>query len=94
MTIALTRAPSPRIADCELTFLGRRAVDFERARLQHEEYVSALARHGVRVLEVDAAPDQPDGVFVEDCAVVVDELTCCSILLGESDRAQAPLAGA
>lgn len=73
-TIALTRAVSPRIAECELTFRKRESIDAERAAREHEEYERRLEEHGWSVVRADAEPDLPDSVFVEDGAVVLDEI--------------------
>jgi dimethylargininase len=72
--IALTRAVSPRLAACELLELERVPIDAGRAVAQHRRYVAALARLGARVEELTALPEHPDGVFVEDTAVVLPEL--------------------
>ena len=74
MKIAITRAVSPRFADCELTHTDRQPIDYGLAVEQHAFYEKALASLGCSVVRVDAAPELPDGVFVEDCAVVFDEL--------------------
>lgn len=74
MLIALTRPPSPRLAECELTHLPRVPIDVDRAATQHRRYGEALARLGCDVRELPATPDLPDGVFVEDRAVVLDEV--------------------
>jgi dimethylargininase len=72
--IALVRAVSDSIVDCELTHLERTSIDAARARDQHAEYCAALRAAGCEVVEVPALHDHPDAVFVEDCAVVVDGL--------------------
>ena len=74
MAIALTRALSPRIAECELTYLDREPVDYVRAAAQHDAYERLLEKHGCTLVHVDPAPEHADGVFVEDAAVVVDEV--------------------
>lgn len=74
VSIALTRAVSPRISECELTYLDREAIDYARAAAQHDEYERMLERHGCTIVHVAAAPDHPDGVFVEDAAIVLDEV--------------------
>lgn len=74
MPIALTRAVSPRIAECELTHLEREPIDAERARAQHEAYEAALRRLGYQIRRVAPEPEHPDGVFIEDTAVVLEEL--------------------
>ncbi len=74
MTLALTRAVSEAIARCELTHLAREPIDLARARAQHEAYEDALRRAGCFVTRLPEEPELPDAVFVEDLAVVLDEL--------------------
>jgi dimethylargininase len=74
MQIALTRSLSPRILECELSFLDRRPIDLARATAQHDSYERCLETLGCRVVQLEPAPDCPDGVFVEDAAVVFDAL--------------------
>lgn len=74
MITALTRAPGPELDRCELTHLSRQPIDAGRARAQHRAYQAALRSAGVRVIELPADPALPDGVFVEDTAVVLDEV--------------------
>ncbi len=74
MLIALTRDVSPTIVSCELTHLERAPIDVELARAQHRAYEDALAEAGCTILRVDPAPGLPDAVFVEDAAVVFDEV--------------------
>ena len=45
-----------------------------RAELQHAGYERTLSRLGARVVRLPAAPELPDAVFVEDTALVLDEL--------------------
>ena len=73
-TAALVRAPSPALADGQVTFLDRRAVDVEVARTQHAGYVRTLRSAGVEIVEAPPAPEHPDAVFVEDAVVAVDTL--------------------
>jgi dimethylargininase len=46
-------------------------IDPEAALAQHEAYISALESLGVDVHVLPSEPDYPDGVFVEDTAVVL-----------------------
>ena len=71
---ALTRGVSPSIIHCELTHLERSAIDVDLAAEQHRVYEALLAECGCRILRLAEEPDLPDSVFVEDTAVVVDEL--------------------
>jgi dimethylargininase len=71
---AITRAVSPGLADCELTYLARQKIDVAKAIEQHLGYEEFLERLGVRVIRLPAEPNLPDSVFVEDAAIVLDEL--------------------
>jgi dimethylargininase len=68
---ALVRRPSPRLAEGIVTHVERAPVDYRRALDQWEGYVAALRDHGWAIVEADPADDCPDGVFVEDAAVVL-----------------------
>lgn len=72
--IAYTRAVSPSLADCELTHLAREPLDVAAAIAEHEQYEAVLRQLGARVERLPAAPHLPDAVFVEDAAVVLDEV--------------------
>jgi len=72
--IALTRAVSDAIDDCELTHVTREPIDLALARAQHRDYERALEAAGCEIVRVTPAPDLPDAVFVEDAAIVVDEV--------------------
>ena len=74
MLVALTRAVSPALERCELTHLPRQPIDPARAQAQHEAYEGVLRSLGVEVVRVPAAPELPDAVFIEDTAVVLDEV--------------------
>lgn len=86
--IALVRAVSPRIESCELTHLDRTPIDAARATVQHAEYVAALAENGCSVRWLAPLPELPDSVFVEDTAVVLDELAVVARPGAESRRAE------
>ena len=62
------------MARCELTHLQREAIDLDLAAAQHAAYEEALARLGFAIHRLEAQPDLPDSVFVEDAAVVLDEV--------------------
>src|SRR5262245_23435947 len=72
--VAITRSPGPELARCELTHLERLPIDVGRALAQHRAYQDALRAAGIHVIALPADPALPDGVFVEDTAVVLDEL--------------------
>jgi dimethylargininase len=72
--VAITREVSEGLARCELTHVARIEIDLALARRQHEAYERRLAELGCRVERLPAADDMPDSVFVEDAAVVFDEI--------------------
>jgi dimethylargininase len=72
--IAITRDVSPSLAACELSFVARTAIDLDRAVAQHAAYRDALRALGCEVVSLPAQPDMPDAVFVEDVAIVLDEV--------------------
>jgi dimethylargininase len=69
---AFTRAVSPRLSECALTHLDRLPIDVAKAAAQHAAYEQALAGAGFQVIHLAALPDHPDGVFVEDTALLLD----------------------
>jgi dimethylargininase len=74
VSIAVTREVSPAIGRCELGHLERQPIDVARARAQHAAYEARLAELGCEVLRLPPEPDLPDSVFVEDAAIVLDEV--------------------
>lgn len=67
---ALVRRPSRRLAEGLLTHLERVPVDVDMALGQWEGYVAALHAEGWETIEVPAAPECPDSVFVEDTVLM------------------------
>ena len=90
MRIAVTREISPAIERCELTHLPRVAIDLDAAQAQHAEYERCLAALGCAVQRLPADPELPDCVFVEDVAVVLDELAVITRPGAASRRAETP----
>jgi dimethylargininase len=86
--LAITRAVSPAFAGCVLTHVSRAPIDLERARRQHAAYEAALRELGCRVQALPALPDHPDCVFVEDVAVVLDEVAVVTRPGAESRRGE------
>ena len=86
MLIAITRPVSPSINSCELTFHDKEPIDVSRAAAQHTAYEACLRELGVHVISLAAEPDLPDSVFVEDAAVVVDEMAVIPVMGAASRR--------
>jgi dimethylargininase len=87
--MAITRPVSRSINDCALSFQARRPIDVAKASAQHRAYQDCLCALGVQVVSLSAEPDLPDAVFVEDPAVIVDEVAIISIMGAPSRRPEA-----
>lgn len=88
MLRALTRGVSRNMARCELTFRGREPIDFARAARQHDEYCALLGYRGVAVTRLEADDAHPDCCFIEDTAIVVDELAVITSMGAASRRGE------
>lgn len=86
--IALTREPSPSLEQGERTHVQRMAIDARRAAEQHRAYCDALRRLGAEVVALPADPASPDSVFIEDTAVVLDEVAVLGAPGAASRRAE------
>ena len=86
MWTAITREVSPALADCQLSFVERDAIDVDGARAQHAAYRVALESLGCEVLELPADAAYPDSVFVEDVALAFDEVAIATRPGAESRR--------
>jgi len=85
MLTAITRAVSPAIVHCEISFIDRQPIDLAVAQHQHRAYELLLEELGARVLSLPAEPALPDSMFVEDPAIVLDELAVI-LPLGTASR--------
>lgn len=88
MLTAVTRAVSRSLVNCELTWLDREPIDIDRAIAQHHAYEALLAELGVRVISLPALEEHPDAVFVEDPALVFDEVAVVTSMGCESRRGE------
>ena len=71
---AITRQVSPSINKCELTHLERQPIHLVIAKNQHEKYEEVLRSLGIKIISLPSETDLPDSVFVEDTAIVLDEI--------------------
>ena len=90
MDIALIRAVPPTLSDCELSFREREPIDLDRAVAQHAAYANLLRDLGLEVVELPADPAFPDCCFVEDVAVVLDEVALLTRPGAASRRGELP----
>ncbi len=87
-TLAITHVPSPKIVHCQLTYVERVAIDYSRAIRQHEGYCQMLRQCGAQVLKLDVNHDLPDCSFVEDTAIVLDEVAVLASMGTESRQTE------
>jgi dimethylargininase len=86
--IAITRNVSSSLAGCQLSFVPRTPIDLDRAVAQHDRYRGALEALGCTVIALPAQDAMPDAVFVEDVAVVFDEVAVLTRPGAESRRGE------
>jgi dimethylargininase len=86
--VAVTRKISSAMMRCELTHLQRTAIDLALARAQHHAYEQVLRGLGCQIETLLEEPELPDSVFVEDTAVVLDEVAVITRPGAESRRAE------
>jgi dimethylargininase len=89
MLTGITRQISQSINECELSFHERQPIDVAKAGAQHRAYRDCLAELGIQVVSLPAERDLPDCVFVEDPAIVVDEIAVISVMGAASRRPEA-----
>jgi dimethylargininase len=89
MLTAITRKVSSSLANCELSFIDRKPIDMEKARAQHHAYESLLEKLGAKVISLPEERDLPDSMFVEDPAIVLDEIAVICPLGTETRRKEA-----
>lgn len=77
MKTAFVRRPDRSITRCELSFIGRDPIDFNALRAAHTVYVDTLKQAGFSVVLLPDAVEAPDGMFVEDTAVI---LGSCAVI--------------
>lgn len=71
---AITRDVNAAMDSCELTFVSRDTIDTALAVQQHEDYQSALSSLGCEIVTIPTEEGLADSVFIEDTALVLDEI--------------------
>jgi dimethylargininase len=75
---------------CELTYQARVEIDLALANAQHRVYEQALEEFGCQVISLPAEPDLPDSVFVEDVALVMEDVAVLTRPGAASRRPEVP----
>jgi dimethylargininase len=86
--LAITHLPSPFLDAGERTHVARVPIDHARAARQHADYCEVLRQCGAAVRALDVNRDRPDCVFVEDTAVVLDEVAVLASMGAAARRAE------
>jgi dimethylargininase len=84
--IALTHIPSPHMQACERTFVPQAAIDHARAVEQHAAYCQALRESRAEVVTLQVNERLPDCAFIEDTAIVLDEVAILCSMGADSRR--------
>ncbi|MFB9308940.1 dimethylargininase [Agromyces hippuratus] len=84
--IALVRIPASNLDEAVLTHRDRQPIDQALADQQWDNYCAALVAEGWETIEVDAAPELADSVFVEDMVVMFGDLAVLASPGAESRR--------
>jgi len=90
MLTAITRKVSSSLANCELSFIERKPIELEKARAQHHAYEALLEKIDAKIISLPEERDLPDSMFVEDPAIVLDEVAIICPLGTETRRKEAP----
>jgi len=86
--IAITNRPSPGMQNYARTYVGEETIDLALALRQHAAYEDALRTCGCEVVSLEMNQDLPDCVFVEDTAIVLDEIAVMMSMGAASRRAE------
>jgi dimethylargininase len=86
--IAITRGVARTIQDAQLTHIDWQRIDYAMAATQHREYCDLLASLGCEVVSLPADDAYPDCVFIEDTAIVLDDMAVITRPGAESRRGE------
>ena len=89
--IALTHVPTPNLYAGERTYIDHQPIDHAQALRQHAAYCDTLAKCGWDVRRLTHQRELADATFIEDTAVVLDEVAVLASM-GAASRAAEPSA--
>src|SRR5579884_3888030 len=85
---ALTHLPSPNLEQGLRTHVTGQSIDYDLAVQQHSAYCRLLRDCGVTVRTLATHPELPDGVFIEDTAVVLEAVAILATMGTAARRAE------
>ena len=77
-THAIVRTPSRSIIN-GLSSANLGIPDYDLALIQHQKYISALKECGMSVIELPPAENFPDACFIEDTAIVNEQVAIITL---------------
>lgn len=86
--LALVHVPSPLLDTGQRTFVSCTVLDADRAARQHRNYALALTACGAEVVTLEDNAGEADGVFLEDVAIVLDEVAVLATMGTEARQAE------
>src|SRR5262245_20025863 len=86
--LALTHLPAPAMQHGERTHIDRSPIDFQLAVRQHADYCRLLEQCGATVRTLNVNLSLPDCAFIEDAAVVLDEIAVLAAMGAASRRSE------
>jgi dimethylargininase len=84
--LAFTHVPSPNLEQCQRTHVAWAPIEYAVALRQHEAYCRMLRHCGADVVTLDVNRELPDCVFIEDTAIVLDEVAVLASMGAPSRR--------
>jgi dimethylargininase len=88
--LALTHVPSPNLDHGQRTHVARLPIDYDLALRQHQEYCRTLRACDAEVRVLDVNRDLPDSSFIEDTAIILDEVAVLASPGSDARRAELP----
>jgi dimethylargininase len=88
--LALTHVPSPNMDHGQRTHVARVSIDYDLAVQQHEAYCRMLRACGAEVRTLDVNRALPDSTFIEDTAIVLDEVIVLASMGTDARRGELP----
>lgn len=86
--LALTHVPLPNLDHGQRTHVARRAIDYDLALQQHGAYCQMLRDCGAQVRTLDVNRSLPDSTFIEDTAIVLEEVAVLASMGTATRRAE------
>ena len=85
---AITRGISATMGRCELVYKERKEIDLELAQAQHAAYERVIENLGYQLIRLPVMASYPCSAFVDDAAVILDELAIITRSGSESRRGE------